>query len=80
MTTDSHRANADIDPTIFIDDDGTPWMAWGNGGFVTGPAKSGFTIHPVAFELRYAPKKDSCSGNKVIFLCVVNFSILVYEK
>jgi len=31
MTTDSHRANADIDPTIFIDDDGTPWMAWGNG-------------------------------------------------
>jgi len=31
MTTDSHRPNADIDPTIFIDDDGTPWMAWGNG-------------------------------------------------
>jgi len=31
MTTDSHRANADIDPTIFIDTDGTPWMAWGNG-------------------------------------------------
>jgi hypothetical protein len=31
MTKDSHRANADIDPTIFIDTDGTPWMAWGNG-------------------------------------------------
>ena len=31
MTTDSHRGNADIDPTVFIDDDGTPWMAWGNG-------------------------------------------------
>lgn len=31
MTTDSHRANSDIDPTIIIDDDGTPWMAWGNG-------------------------------------------------
>lgn len=31
MTLDSHRANSDIDPTIFIDDDGTPWMAWGNG-------------------------------------------------
>jgi hypothetical protein len=31
MTTDSHRTNADIDPTVFIDDDGTPWMAWGNG-------------------------------------------------
>ncbi len=31
MTQDSHRPNADIDPTVFIDDDGTPWMAWGNG-------------------------------------------------
>ena len=31
MTTDSHRYNADIDPTILIDDDGTAWMAWGNG-------------------------------------------------
>ncbi len=31
MTTDSHRLNSDIDPTIFIDDDGTPWLAWGNG-------------------------------------------------
>jgi hypothetical protein len=31
MTPDSHRANADIDPTVLIDDDGTAWMAWGNG-------------------------------------------------
>ena len=31
MTLDSHRWNSDIDPTILIDDDGTPWMAWGNG-------------------------------------------------
>ena len=31
MTKDSHRPNADIDPTILIDADGTPWMAWGNG-------------------------------------------------
>lgn len=31
MTLDSHRANADIDPTVLVDDDGTPWMAWGNG-------------------------------------------------
>jgi hypothetical protein len=31
MTTDSHRWNSDIDPTVFIDADGTPWMAWGNG-------------------------------------------------
>ncbi len=33
MTTDSRRPNADIDPTVFIDDDGTPWMMWGNGDF-----------------------------------------------
>ncbi|MCH7396626.1 glycoside hydrolase family 43 protein [Belliella sp. DSM 107340] len=33
MTMDSHRANSDIDPTVFIDDDGTPWMMWGNGDF-----------------------------------------------
>lgn len=31
MTTDSHRYNADIDPTVLIDDDGTAWIAWGNG-------------------------------------------------
>ena len=31
MTLDSHRPNADIDPTVLIDDDGTAWMAWGNG-------------------------------------------------
>lgn len=31
MTPDSHRANADIDPTVFIDDDGQAWIAWGNG-------------------------------------------------
>ena len=122
MTTDSHRANSDIDPTVFIDDDGTPWMAWGNGdcymvrlnrnmveldgpifkiplrnfaegpwifkrgdlyynvyaadapgvqpeqvayatapgikgpwafqGFITGPAKHGFTIHPAIVEFK----------------------------
>ena len=33
MTTDSRRPNADIDPTVFIDDDGTPWIMWGNGDF-----------------------------------------------
>lgn len=31
MTPDSHRPNADIDPTVLFDDEGTPWMAWGNG-------------------------------------------------
>lgn len=31
MTCDSHRWNADIDPTVWIDEDKTPWLAWGNG-------------------------------------------------
>lgn len=31
MTPDSHRTNSDIDPTVFIDDDGQAYMAWGNG-------------------------------------------------
>jgi arabinoxylan arabinofuranohydrolase len=31
MTTDSRRPNADIDPAVFIDDDDTTWLAWGNG-------------------------------------------------
>lgn len=31
MTRDSHRWNADIDPTVWMDEDGTPWLAWGNG-------------------------------------------------
>jgi arabinoxylan arabinofuranohydrolase len=33
MTTDSRRPNADIDPAVFMDDDGTPWIIWGNGDF-----------------------------------------------
>ncbi len=33
MTTDSSRPNADIDPAVFIDDDGTAWLMWGNGDF-----------------------------------------------
>lgn len=31
MTPDAKRPWEDIDPTVFIDDDGTPWMSWGNG-------------------------------------------------
>lgn len=33
MTPDSHRWNADIDPTVLIDDDGQAWIVWGNGDF-----------------------------------------------
>ncbi|MEN6306986.1 MAG: beta-L-arabinofuranosidase domain-containing protein [Anaerohalosphaeraceae bacterium] len=40
MTTDSSRPNADIDPTVFLDDDGTAWMMWGNGDFYLVKLKS----------------------------------------
>lgn len=40
MTPDSHRPNADIDPTVLIDDDGTPWIAWGNGDCYMAKLKS----------------------------------------
>jgi beta-xylosidase len=31
MTPVAKRPWEDIDPTVFIDGDGTPWMSWGNG-------------------------------------------------
>ena len=31
MTTAAGHSWDTIDPTVFIDDDGTPWLAWGNG-------------------------------------------------
>jgi arabinoxylan arabinofuranohydrolase len=31
MTMGSRRPNADINPAVFIDDDGTACLAWGNG-------------------------------------------------
>ncbi len=31
MTPDAKRPWEDIDPTVLVDDDGTPWMSWGNG-------------------------------------------------
>jgi len=31
MTPDARRPWEDIDPTVLVDDDGTPWMSWGNG-------------------------------------------------
>ncbi len=37
MTPDSHRLNADIDPTVLIDDDSQAWIVWGNGDFYIAP-------------------------------------------
>ena len=31
MTADSSRPNADIDPAVFVDDDGQAYLWWGNG-------------------------------------------------
>lgn len=31
MTPNGKRPWEDIDPTVFVDDDGTAWLAWGNG-------------------------------------------------
>ena len=31
MTPKAKRPWEDIDPTVWLDDDGTPWMSWGNG-------------------------------------------------
>ncbi|HTG38128.1 glycoside hydrolase family 43 protein [Sphingomonas sp.] len=39
MTLPSNHPWSDIDPTIFIDDDGTPWLAWGNGNCYLAPLK-----------------------------------------
>lgn len=43
MTKDSHRPNADIDPTVLIDDNGTAWLAWGNGDCYMAKLKSNMT-------------------------------------
>jgi beta-xylosidase len=31
MTPNSRKPWSDIDPTVFLDDDGTGWLMWGNG-------------------------------------------------
>ena len=33
----------DIDPTVFIDDEGTPWLSWGNGTCFLAKLKSNMT-------------------------------------
>jgi len=43
MTKDSHRPNADIDPTVLTDHNGTTWMAWGNGDCYMAQLDTGMT-------------------------------------
>ena len=60
MTPDSHRPNADIDPTVFIDDDGTPWMAWGNGDCYMVRLKKNMT--ELDGEVRKVPMRNYSEG------------------
>lgn len=60
MTLDSHRANADIDPTVLIDDDGTPWMAWGNGDCYMVRLKKNMT--ELDGEIRKVPMRNFSEG------------------
>ncbi|MBP5374726.1 MAG: family 43 glycosylhydrolase [Bacteroidaceae bacterium] len=60
MTPDSHRANADIDPTVLIDDDGTPWMAWGNGDCYMVKLKKNMT--ELDGEVRKVPMRNYSEG------------------
>lgn len=60
MTPDSHRPNADIDPTVFIDDDGTPWMAWGNGDCYMAKLKK--NMIELDGEIRKVPMRNYSEG------------------
>lgn len=60
MTTDSHRPNADIDPTVIIDYDGTPWMAWGNGDCYMVKLKKNMT--ELDGEIRKVPLRNFSEG------------------
>lgn len=60
MTPDSHRWNADIDPTVLIDDDGTPWMAWGNGDCYMVRLKRNMT--ELDGEIRKVPMRNYSEG------------------
>ena len=60
MTPDSHRPNADIDPTVLIDDDGTAWMAWGNGDCYMVKLKPNMT--ELDGEIRKVPLRNYSEG------------------
>lgn len=60
MTPDSHRWNADIDPTVLIDNDGTPWMAWGNGDCYMAKLKK--NMYELDGEVRKVPLRNYSEG------------------
>lgn len=60
MTPDSHRWNADIDPTVLIDDDGTPWIAWGNGDCYMARLKK--NMYEIDGEVKKVPLRNYSEG------------------
>lgn len=60
MTPDSHRPNADIDPTVLLDEEGTPWMAWGNGDCYMARLKR--NMIELDGEIRKVPMRDYSEG------------------
>lgn len=60
MTTDSSRPNADIDPAVFIDDDGTPWIIWGNGDFYLAKLKA--NMIELDGEIQKVPHENVAEG------------------
>ena len=50
----------DFDPTIMIDDDGTPWLCWGNGTCFLAPLKKNMV--ELAGEIRILPMENYVEG------------------
>ena len=50
----------DFDPTVMTDDDGTPWLCWGNGTCFLAPLKKNMT--ELAGEIRVLPMENYVEG------------------
>ena len=50
----------DFDPTVMIDDDGTPWLCWGNGTCFLAPLKK--TMTELDGEIRTLPMENYVEG------------------
>lgn len=50
----------DFDPTVMIDDDGTPWLCWGNGTCFLAPLKKNMT--ELDGEIRILPMENYVEG------------------
>jgi beta-xylosidase len=55
VTTPSPNGWDDIDPTVFIDDDGTAWLAWGNPNCYLAKLKPNMTEFDGPIQKTYVP-------------------------